>query len=279
MLITVRVWRPRIPDPVAQIGHRPEDLAMTTTTRPRPRPAHVPVARSVWTRSAPPTPLSWSQATAWAGTGRCSAACSPAAALAESDRHRHALRTRVAERPGQPAASFSTTPPPRLHLPPEQAVALTDESSPAYLPVCSRSPSARWRTRTDRRTAAREPAGASAGTSTTPTCTTAASASSGPGTTPTWSMSGCRQSVPPMSQLPAPGSPTSVAATRGVDRADGDRLPRSTFVGSTTTRRPSTSPDSGQSRRGGRPGALEVASAQTFLRHRPRPRHDLRRPP
>ena len=99
-------------------------------------------------------------------------------------RHRRALRPRVAERPGgrrlrrvrAPTAAAT-------RCPPEQAVALTDEASPAYLPgffqiaLGSRASTRRGSSR--RRAAAR----ASAGTSTTTTSSRAASASSGPATT------------------------------------------------------------------------------------------------
>ena len=73
----------------------------------------------------------------------------------------------------------------RYTLPAEHAVALTDESSPAYLPgffqialgTVHDSP---------RITEAARTGTASAGTTTSATCTRAASGSSGPATTPTW---------------------------------------------------------------------------------------------
>ena len=81
----------------------------------------------------------------------------------------------------------------RYTLPAEQAVALTDESSPAYLPGLV--PDRRWARSPTPTGSSTPPATApgSAGTSTTATCTTAASGSSGPGTTPTSSTSGCRR--------------------------------------------------------------------------------------
>ena len=79
----------------------------------------------------------------------------------------------------------------RYTLPPEQAVALTDETSPAYLPGLLPD-----RARLGARLAADHRGGphrrrASAGTSTTTTSSTAASGSSAPATTPTWSPPGC----------------------------------------------------------------------------------------
>ena len=69
----------------------------------------------------------------------------------------------------------------RYTLPPEQAVALTDPDSPAYLPGRSRSGRSSTRRRSPRR---RAQGTGSAGTSTSTTCTRAASASSAPDTTP-----------------------------------------------------------------------------------------------
>ena len=83
----------------------------------------------------------------------------------------------------------------RYTLPPEQAIALTDESSPAYLPGFFQialgsvidSPRITEAARTRRR--------ASAGTSTSTTCTRAASGSSARLQRATWSPSGCRRST------------------------------------------------------------------------------------
>ena len=101
----------------------------------------------------------------------------------------------------------------RYTLPPEQAVALAERSSPAYLPGFFQialgsvidSPKIVER---------RAPAKGSGGTSTSMTCTRAASGSSGPATTRTWSPSGCRRSTASStSSSAARWSPTSAAAT------------------------------------------------------------------
>jgi len=82
----------------------------------------------------------------------------------------------------------------RYTLPPEQAVALTDPDSPAYLPASSRS---RWARCSTRRRSSRRPARGPgwAGTSMCPTSMTAASGSSGPATTRVWSPPGCPRST------------------------------------------------------------------------------------
>ena len=113
----------------------------------------------------------------------------------------------------------------RYTLPAEHAVALTDESSPAFLPglfqiavgtvadagripdAARRGTGIGWH---ERRCPPRHGA---AGTSTTATCTTAASGSSAPATTPTSSRSGCRRWASPTGFARARRSPTSGAAT------------------------------------------------------------------
>ena len=120
----------------------------------------------------------------------------------------------------------------RYTLPPEQAVALTDETAPPTSPASSRSRSARCSTR---RASPTPPAAAtaSAGTSTTTTSTTAASASSARATTRTCSAPGCPRSTA--------SSKSSSAAPRVADVGCGHgastilmagAFPRSTFLGS-----------------------------------------------
>ena len=83
----------------------------------------------------------------------------------------------------------------RYTLPAEHAVALADESSPAFLPGFFQlahgavNDAARHHRRRPHRRRPR------AGTSTTPTCTWAASGSSAPATTPTWWPNGCPRST------------------------------------------------------------------------------------
>ena len=119
----------------------------------------------------------------------------------------------------------------RYTLPPEQALALTDADSPAYLPgffqialgsvldsPASPRPCA--------------PARASAGTTTATTCSRAVSGSSAPATTPTWSSRGCRRSTAwwPSWQQGA-SWPTSAAATARSTILMATAFPSSTFVG------------------------------------------------
>jgi hypothetical protein len=98
----------------------------------------------------------------------------------------------------------------RYTLPAEHAVALTDESSPAYLPgffqiaLGSVHDSPRIT----------EAATTGAGTTMSTTCTRAVSDSSGPATTPTWCRPGCRPStVSSASCTGGRGWRTSVAVT------------------------------------------------------------------
>ena len=121
----------------------------------------------------------------------------------------------------------------RYTLPPEQAVALTDEASPA-LPA--RVLPARARVgRTTRRASPRRPAAAtgSAGTSTTTTSSRAASASSGPATTPTWSPTGCRRSTASWRSSSAAPRVADVGCGHGASTIlMAEAFPSSTFVGS-----------------------------------------------
>jgi hypothetical protein len=100
-----------------------------------------------------------------------------------------------------------------FRLPPEQALALADEQSPAFIAgafqvlaaIVKDEPHISERS-------GRAPA--SAGTSTTTTCSRAPSASSAPGTSRTWSTPGCRRSKAwPRSSRPARTCPTSAAGT------------------------------------------------------------------
>lgn len=101
----------------------------------------------------------------------------------------------------------------RYTLPPEQAAALTDPSSPAYLPGFFQIALGTVHDIDGVLEAARSQGGR-AGTSTTPTCTTVASGSSAPCTTRTWSASGCRRWTASWTNSPAaPPSRTSGADT------------------------------------------------------------------
>ena len=146
-------------------------------------------------------------------------------------RHRRALRARVAERPGGRRLRRVRPGDRRYTLPPEQAVALADEESPAFLPGASSSRSARCSTRRASPTPFRA-APASAGTSTTTTSSRAASASSGPATTRTSSPRGSRRSTASWRSSSAARPVADVGCGHGASTIlMAQAFPKSTFVG------------------------------------------------
>ena len=120
----------------------------------------------------------------------------------------------------------------RYTLPPEQAVALTDETAPRTCPGSSRSRSARCTTRR----ASPRPRGAaraSAGTTTSTTSTRGASASSGPATTRTSSRAWLPALDGVVAKLEAGASVADVGCGHGASTIlMAEAFPRSRFVGS-----------------------------------------------
>ena len=129
-------------------------------------------------------------------------------------------------------------------LSPEQAAVLADPTSPAFL-VGSMTIAASTAKDEEKIRDAFRPARASAGTSTTTTCSTAPSGCSSPATSPTSSRSGSRRSTasPRRSPTAAP-SPTSAAGTAPRRSCWPRPTRRRRSPASTTTRRRSTSPAS-----------------------------------
>ena len=135
--------------------------------------------------------------------------------------------------PRRRAATSSTTRTAgRYTLPPEQAVALTDADSPAFLPGFFQIALGSVHRLAAIIDAARTGPG-SAGTSTCPTSTRGASASSAPATTPTSSSSGCRRSTALSAKLERGAHVADVGCGHGASTIlMAQAFPNSTFVGS-----------------------------------------------
>ena len=190
-----------------------------------------------------------------------------------------AVRPRVAQRPGRRGRSSTTTRPPvATRCPPEHAVALADETSPAYLPGFFQIALGTVRDAHRVIAAARRRAG-SAGTSTTATSTRGASGSSGRGTPPTWSPSGCPRSTAwwrsssgsRVADVGCGHGSSTVLMARGVPALDVPRLRLPRRVDRHRTR-------AGDRRRGRRSGQLRGRRGHGVRRRGLRPGDDVRLP-
>ena len=131
-------------------------------------------------------------------------------------------------------------------LPPEHVVALTDESSPAFLPGFFQIAHGTIRMRPASSPPHPTVTG-SAGTTTTPTCTTAASASSGRATTPTSSPSGSRRIEGLSEKLTAGARVADIGCGHGASTVlMAQAFPTSGSSAPTTTRPRSAPPSSGR---------------------------------